>query len=69
MVKFKTFCAITICLILAYVLFSSIIRLGEYMAREARESEAKKEQCIVLKHQRDAEKFLEQDCGRYVNYN
>jgi hypothetical protein len=69
MVKFKTFCAITICLILAYVLFSSIIHLGEYMAREARESEAKKEQCIVLKHQRDAEKFLEQDCGRYVNYN
>ncbi|CAH7774819.1 hypothetical protein inny_230 [Escherichia phage inny] len=69
MVKFKTFCAITVCLILAYVLFSSIIRLGEYMAREARESEAKKEQCIVLKHQRDAEKFLEQDCGRYVNYN
>ena len=42
MVKFKTFCAITVCLILAYVLFSSIIRLGEYMAREARESEAKK---------------------------
>ncbi|CAD2070282.1 hypothetical protein PAULA_0059 [Escherichia phage Paula] len=69
MIKFKTFCAITVCLILAYVLFSSIIRLGEYMAREARESEAKKEQCIVLKHQRDAEKFLEQDCGRYVNYN
>lgn len=69
MVKFKTFCAISVCLILAYVLFSSIIRLGEYMAREARESEAKKEQCIVLKHQRDAEKFLEQDCGRYVNYN
>ncbi|EHO4365501.1 hypothetical protein KLD00_001966 [Escherichia coli] len=69
MVKFKTFCAITVCLILVYVLFSGIIRLGEYMAREARESEAKKEQCIVLKHQRDAEKFLEQDCGRYVNYN
>lgn len=69
MVKFKTFCAISVCLILAYVLFSGIIRLGEYMAREARESEAKKEQCIVLKHQRDAEKFLEQDCGRYVNYN
>ncbi|QOI67945.1 hypothetical protein vecB_007 [Escherichia phage VEcB] len=69
MIKFKTFCAITVCLILAYVLFSSIIRLGEHMAREARESEAKKEQCIVLKHQRDAEKFLEQDCGRYVNYN
>ncbi|MEE6940171.1 hypothetical protein Q0Q86_04670 [Escherichia coli O15:H16] len=69
MVKFKTFCAITVCLILAYVLFSGIVRLGEYMAREARESEAKKEQCIVLKHQRDAEKFLEQDCGRYVNYN
>lgn len=69
MVKFKTFCAITVCLILAYVLFSSIIRLGDYMAREARESEAKKEQCIVFKHQRDAEKFLEQDCGRYVNYN
>lgn len=69
MIKFKTFCAISVCLILAYVLFSGIIRLGEYMAREARESEAKKEQCIVLKHQRDAEKFLEQDCGRYVNYN
>lgn len=69
MVKFKTFCAITVCLILAYVLFSGIVRLGEHMAREARESEAKKEQCIVLKHQRDAEKFLEQDCGRYVNYN
>ena len=69
MVKFNTFCAISVCLILAYVLFSGIIRLGEYMAREARESEAKKEQCIVLKHQRDAEKFLEQDCGRYVNYN
>lgn len=69
MVKFKTFCAISVCLILAYVLFSGIIRLGDYMAREARESEAKKEQCIVLKHQRDAEKFLEQDCGRYVNYN
>lgn len=42
MVKFKTFCAISVCLILAYVLFSGIIRLGEYMAREARESEAKK---------------------------
>lgn len=69
MIKFKTFCAISVCLILAYVLFSGIIRLGEYMAREARESEAKKEQCIVFKHQRDAEKFLEQDCGRYVNYN
>ncbi|AXY81372.1 hypothetical protein [Escherichia phage vB_vPM_PD114] len=69
MVKFKTFCAISVCLILAYVLFSGIIRLGEHMAREARESEAKKEQCIVFKHQRDAEKFLEQDCGRYVNYN
>lgn len=69
MVKFKTFCAITVCLILAYVLFSGIIRLGEYMAREARESEAKKEQCIVLKHQKEAQKFLEQDCGRYVNYN
>lgn len=69
MVKFKTFCAITVCLILAYALFSGIVRLGEYMAREARESEAKKEQCIVFKHQRDAEKFLEQDCGRYVNYN
>lgn len=69
MVKFKTFCAISVCLILAYVLFSGIVRLGEYMAREARESAAKKEQCIVLKHQRDAEKFLEQDCGRYVNYN
>ncbi|QHR73849.1 hypothetical protein JR320_gp135 [Escherichia phage alia] len=69
MVKFKTFCAITVCLILAYVLFSGIVRLGEYMAREARESAAKKEQCIVFKHQRDAEKFLEQDCGRYVNYN
>ncbi|AYD85152.1 hypothetical protein JR318_gp232 [Escherichia phage vB_vPM_PD06] len=69
MVKFKTFCAISVCLILAYVLFSGIIRLGDYMAREARESEAKKEQCIVFKHQRDAEKFLEQDCGRYVNYN
>ncbi len=68
MVKFKTFCAITICLILAYVLFSSIIRLGEYMAREARASEAKKEQCIVLKHQRDAEKFLALDCNRYVSY-
>ena len=69
MVKFKTFCAISVCLILAYVLFSGIIRLGDHMAREARESEAKKEQCIVFKHQRDAEKFLEQDCGRYVNYN
>lgn len=69
MVKFKTFCAISVCLILAYVLFSGIIRLGEHIAREARESEAKKEQCIVFKHQRDAEKFLEQDCGRYVNYN
>lgn len=69
MVKFKTFCAISVCLILAYVLFSGIVRLGDYMAREARESEAKKEQCIVFKHQRDAEKFLEQDCGRYVNYN
>lgn len=69
MVKFKTFCAISVCLILTYVLFSGIIRLGEHMAREARESEAKKEQCIVFKHQRDAEKFLEQDCGRYVNYN
>ncbi|WQN06699.1 hypothetical protein [Escherichia phage vB-Eco-KMB37] len=68
MIKFKTFCAITVCLILAYVLFSSIIRLGEYMAREARESEAKKEQCIVFKHQRDAEKFLALDCNRYVSY-
>lgn len=49
MVKFKTFCAISVCLILAYVLFSSIIRLGEYMAREARESEAKKRTVYCVK--------------------
>lgn len=32
-------------------------------------AQAEKEQCIVLKHQKEAQKFLEQDCGRYVNYN
>lgn len=63
MVKFKTFCAISVCLILAYVLFSGIIRLGEHMAREARESEAKKEQCIVFKHQRDVKNFLNRIVG------
>lgn len=31
--------------------------------------QAKKEQCIYLKYQKDAQKFLDKGCGGLVNYN
>lgn len=44
------------------------IQLGTMAAESGRKGQAEKEQCIVLKYQKDAEKFLDMECDRYVNY-
>lgn len=44
------------------------VQLGSAMAKADKAGQQEKEQCIVLKYQKDAEKFLDMDCQRYVRY-
>lgn len=54
--------------IIFVAIFGWWIITTDFQGVEAK-AQAEKEQCIVLKHQKEAQKSLEQDCGRYVNYN
>lgn len=64
----KTAGLICIYIAVVFLLLAGMIRLGGAMAKADRESQAEKEQCIVLKHQKQAEKFLDMECNRYVRY-
>lgn len=44
------------------------VQLGSAMAKADKAGQQEKEECIVLKYQKDAEKFLDRDCQRYVRY-
>lgn len=44
------------------------VELGSRMAKADKQDQEEKELCIVLKHQKEAEKFLDMDCQRYVRY-
>lgn len=44
------------------------VELGSRMAKADKQDQEEKELCIVLKYQKDAEKFLDMDCQRYVRY-
>lgn len=59
-----------ICIYIAaiFLLLAGLIRLGGVMAKADREGQAEKEQCIILKHQKQAGKFLDMECERYVRY-
>jgi hypothetical protein len=45
-----------------------VVELGAILDEADRKGEQEKELCIVLKHQKEAEKFLDMDCQRYVRY-
>lgn len=44
------------------------VELGSRMAKADKQDQEEKELCTVLKHQKEAEKFLDMDCQRYVRY-
>ena len=44
------------------------VELGSAMAKAAKEGEQEKEQCIVWKHEKNAQKFLDNECNRYVRW-
>lgn len=44
------------------------VELGSVMAKAAKEGEQEKEQCIVWKHEKNAQKFLDNECNRYVRW-
>lgn len=44
------------------------VELGSAMAKADKAGQQEKEECIVLKYQKDAEKFLDKDCQRYIRY-
>lgn len=44
------------------------VELGSWAGKADRARQEQKEKCIVLKYQKDAEKFLDMDCQRYVRY-
>lgn len=50
------------------ILMWGAIELGSWMAKADKQGRVEKEQCIVLKYQKDAEKFLDKGCQRYVRY-
>ena len=50
------------------VLMWGAVELGSAMAKADKAGQLKKEECIVLKYQKDAEKFLDKNCQRYVRY-
>lgn len=45
-----------------------VVELGAILDEADRKGEQEKELCIVLKHQKEAEKFLDMECNRYVRY-
>lgn len=50
------------------VLMWGAVELGSWAGKAYRAGQEQKEKCIVLKYQKDAEKFLDKDCQRYVRY-
>lgn len=50
------------------VLMWGAVELGSAMAKADKVGQLEKEECIVLKYQKEAEKFLDRDCQRYVRY-
>ncbi len=44
------------------------VELGSVMAKADKEGEREKEQCIVWKHEKNAQKFLDNECNRYVRW-
>lgn len=50
-------------------LLAGIMVLATHMSDAEKRGRAENEQCIVWKHEQNAEKFVKNDCHRYVNYN
>lgn len=61
-------------LFLAYVCLSVLFcvlvwKVSYKWAQSDKQADNEKELCIVLKHERNAQKFLDNDCTRYVTWN
>lgn len=56
------------CLIMTAAMLWGVVELNSAMSKGAKVGQDEKEQCIVLKHQKEAEKFLDMECERYVRY-
>lgn len=50
------------------ILMWGCVELGSWLAKEDKQGQREKEECIVLKYQKEVEKFLDMDCQRYVRY-
>lgn len=54
---------------LAFILLMwGAVELGSWLAKSSKEVDKEKEQCIVWKHEKNAQKFLDNDCQRSVRY-
>lgn len=61
------------CLKLVWVVLLIFLAVGIWcigygLSGIVEQSRQHKEECIVIKYQKDAEKFLDMDCQRYVTY-
>ena len=54
--------------VLLIFLAAGIWCIGYGLSGIVEQNRQEKEECIVIKHQKDAEKFLDKDCQRYVRY-
>lgn len=45
------------------------VQLDSVMVKAAKEGEKEKEQCIVWKYEKNAQKFLDNNCTVYVRWN
>lgn len=66
--KHIDFWVVVIYSIVIAALIWGMVELSSIMEEADRKGQEEKELCIVLKHQKEAEKFLDMDCQRYVRY-
>lgn len=62
---FNWICGGVICI----CIFVMLMLIARDLGRASREDAAQKEECIILRYQKEPEKFLDRGCHRYVRWN